>query len=117
MANNWYEALGDAVSDIRQKVVEEPMWGRSFGENDAPAWPEAQEPQAQMEPHGVSGDILPPEVASHESGAWPAIEHGTVLEGQPMQERDDTPRLNWPQARDGQEPDSSERNRDIDLDR
>jgi len=42
MANNWYEALGDAVADIRQKVVEEPMWGRSLGENDAPAWPQAE---------------------------------------------------------------------------
>ena len=45
MANNWYEALGDAVSDIRRKVVEEPMWGRSLGENDAPSWPQAQEPE------------------------------------------------------------------------
>jgi hypothetical protein len=42
MASNWYEALGDAVSDVRQKVVEEPMWGRSLGENDAPSWPQAE---------------------------------------------------------------------------
>jgi len=37
--------LGDAITDIRQKVVEEPMWGRSLGENDAPSWPEAREPE------------------------------------------------------------------------
>jgi hypothetical protein len=41
MASNWYEALGDAVSDIRQKY-EEAVWGRSLGENDAPAWPQAE---------------------------------------------------------------------------
>ena len=46
MAKHWSESFGDVVSDIRQKVVEEPMWGRSLGDNDAPHWPEAQE----MEP-------------------------------------------------------------------
>jgi hypothetical protein len=37
--------FAEAVADIRQRVIEEPMWGRSLGENDAPSWPEAQEPQ------------------------------------------------------------------------
>ena len=46
MAKHWSESLGDAVADIRQKLVEEPMWGRSLGENDTPHWPEAHE----MEP-------------------------------------------------------------------
>jgi hypothetical protein len=41
MAGLWQE-MGEAVSDIRQKLVEEPMWGRSLGENDAPAWPQAE---------------------------------------------------------------------------
>lgn len=44
MAGLWQE-MGDAIADIRQKVVEEPMWGRSLGENDAPSWPQAQEPE------------------------------------------------------------------------
>lgn len=44
MAGLWQE-MGDAISDIRQKVVEEPMWGRSLGESNAPSWPEAQEPE------------------------------------------------------------------------
>jgi hypothetical protein len=44
MAGLW-QGMGDAVSDIRQKLVEEPMWGRSLGENDAPLWSEGQEPE------------------------------------------------------------------------
>ena len=43
MAGLWQE-MGDAIADIREKLVEEPMWGRSLGENETPAWPEAQEP-------------------------------------------------------------------------
>jgi hypothetical protein len=39
-----WNGLADAVTDIRQKCVEEPMWGHSLGENDTPSWPEAQEP-------------------------------------------------------------------------
>jgi hypothetical protein len=51
MAGLWQE-MGDAVSDIRQKLVEEPMWGRSLGENDAPSWPEAeQEPSFGSSTH------------------------------------------------------------------
>ena len=45
--------MGDAVSDIRQKLVEEPMWGRSLGENEAPSWPEAE----QEPPFGSSTHI------------------------------------------------------------
>jgi hypothetical protein len=45
MADLW-EALGDAVKDIREKVVEEPMWGRALsGPEDAPQWPQAKEPE------------------------------------------------------------------------
>jgi hypothetical protein len=40
------KGFGDAVKDIREKLVEEPMWGRSLsGPEAAPQWPEAQEPQ------------------------------------------------------------------------
>ncbi len=42
LSEQLWQGLGDAVSDIRQKVVEEPMWGRSLGENDAPSWPQAE---------------------------------------------------------------------------
>jgi hypothetical protein len=52
MAGLWQE-MGDAVSDIRQKLVEEPMWGRSLGENEAPSWPEAE----QEPPFGSSTHI------------------------------------------------------------
>jgi hypothetical protein len=38
-------AFGNAVDDVRQKIIEEPMWGRSLGESEpAPQWPGA-EPQ------------------------------------------------------------------------
>jgi len=40
-----WQGLGNAIDDIRQKVVEEPMWGRSMGDDNAPRWPEAQEPE------------------------------------------------------------------------
>jgi hypothetical protein len=48
MAKTWDQSFGDAVADIRQKLVEEPMWGRSLGDNDRPAWPEAQEPEPSL---------------------------------------------------------------------
>jgi hypothetical protein len=35
------KSLADAVADIREKVVEEPMWGRSLGDNEPFPWPEA----------------------------------------------------------------------------
>jgi len=35
------KGLADAVADIRQKVVEEPMWGRSMGDNEPFPWPQA----------------------------------------------------------------------------
>ena len=41
----FYKGLGNAITDIRQKVVEEPMYGRAVTEQDqqAPQWPEAKE--------------------------------------------------------------------------
>lgn len=40
-----YKGLGNAVSDIREKVVEEPWYGRVVNERqpEAPQWPEAKE--------------------------------------------------------------------------
>lgn len=44
-----YKGLGNAITDIRQKVVEEPMWGRAVTEQEpqAPQWPEAKEQMSQ----------------------------------------------------------------------
>ena len=111
-----WNGIGDAIADIREKAVEEPWFGRVVTERgDAMEWPQAQEPEPmQMQPEGMTGDILPPEHAAHEPGGWPALEQGTVLEGQaePVQ---DSPRLDWPQAQD-MEP-QREQAQDIDLDR
>jgi hypothetical protein len=40
-----WNGLADAVTDIRQKVAEEPMWGRAVTEREceAPQWPQARE--------------------------------------------------------------------------
>lgn len=40
-----YKGLANAVTDIRQKVVEEPMYGRAVTEREpeAPQWPQAKE--------------------------------------------------------------------------
>ena len=38
------QGFGDAVADMRQKVVEEPMWGRAVTDREAPQWPESKEP-------------------------------------------------------------------------
>jgi hypothetical protein len=54
-----WNGLADAVADIRQKVVEEPMWGRSLGENDAPSWPQAQEPEPSFGSSTQSREIEP----------------------------------------------------------
>jgi len=46
-----YKGVADAVKDIREKVVEEPMWGRVVNERDTqtgPQWPEAQEPETSF---------------------------------------------------------------------
>ena len=44
-----YRGLGNAVSDIREKVVEEPWYGRVVNERqpEAPQWPEAKEQVSQ----------------------------------------------------------------------
>ncbi len=36
-------SIADAIADIREKVVEEPMWGRSLGDNEPFPWPQADE--------------------------------------------------------------------------
>lgn len=55
MGRLWDEiakGLGNAVADIREKVVEEPWFGRVVTEREAtaPQWPQAREEQSQPEP-------------------------------------------------------------------
>jgi hypothetical protein len=46
LSEQLWQGLGDAVNDIRQKVVEEPMYGRAVTDGqESPAWPQAQEPE------------------------------------------------------------------------
>jgi hypothetical protein len=42
-----YNGIADAVADIREKVVEEPWYGRAVTEREPamPQWPEAREPE------------------------------------------------------------------------
>lgn len=45
-----YKGIADAVADIREKVVEEPMWGRALTERESatPQWPQAREPETSF---------------------------------------------------------------------
>jgi hypothetical protein len=46
------KGIADAVTDIRQKVVEEPYFGRAVteGRDDAmPQWPQAQEQESEKD--------------------------------------------------------------------
>lgn len=62
-----WNGLADAVADVREKVIEEPMWGRAVTEREStPAWPEAQEPEPsfgsstqslEMEPQAPDIDL------------------------------------------------------------
>lgn len=49
------KGLGDAVADIREKVVEEPWYGRVVNERNEPqpieGWPQAREVQPQLGEH------------------------------------------------------------------
>ena len=50
MAKFWDQlskGLADAVADIREKVVEEPMYGHALHRSEpAPQWPEAKQGQS-----------------------------------------------------------------------
>ncbi len=59
MAGLW-QGIGEAVSDIRQKLVEEPMWGRAVTDRDsAPEWPQAQEPEQAFGSSTQSREMQP----------------------------------------------------------
>jgi hypothetical protein len=53
-----WQGLGNAVTDIRHKVVEEPMYGRTV--TDGPEnlqWPEPQDPQPSLGSHTHTREI------------------------------------------------------------
>lgn len=47
------KGVGDAIADIREKLVEEPWFGRVVNEHDtaAPQWPQARETQPDAGEH------------------------------------------------------------------
>jgi hypothetical protein len=49
------KGLGDAVADIREKVVEEPWYGRVLNE-PMTAWPQAREVQPELGEHDRATD-------------------------------------------------------------
>lgn len=58
-----WSGLGDAITDIRQKVVEEPMYGRAVTDGqDSPHWPEAQEPEPSFGSSTHIREIEPREI-------------------------------------------------------
>jgi hypothetical protein len=100
-----WNGLGDAITDIRQKVVEEPWFGRAVTEGpDTPRWPEAQEPEPSFGSHTHHIDVGPTHGQMQENANY-RLAH--------MERECNSGE--WPQARDvGQE---REQEQDIDLDR
>jgi hypothetical protein len=45
--DEFFKGLGDAITDIREKVVEEPWYGRSLSDRESSTleWPQAREPE------------------------------------------------------------------------
>jgi hypothetical protein len=91
-----WRGLGDAVADIREKVVEEPMWGRVVTERgEAPEWPQAREAEPSAH-EGLSGETLGPEsqpMNTHDNAGL--LQHGFVIDAEPMN-RESSP--SWTEA-------------------
>lgn len=104
MARHWTDSFADAVADIRQKVVEEPMWGRSLGDNDAPHWPEPQEPQPSFGSATHTLDVGPTYDQMQENGNYRLAAMQRELNGG-----------EWPQARESGP--QQDREQDMGLDR
>ncbi|MGA2905011.1 MAG: hypothetical protein ABSD98_14350 [Candidatus Korobacteraceae bacterium] len=52
LSEELWQGLGNAVTDIRQKVVEEPMYGRTVTDGpESLQWPEPQDPEASLGSH------------------------------------------------------------------
>lgn len=61
MANNLWQGLGEAIADIREKVVEEPMYGRAVTEGPEREghWPEARDPEPSFGSSTHAREIQP----------------------------------------------------------
>jgi hypothetical protein len=52
------KGLGDAVADIREKVVEEPWYGRALSQpHTIEGWPQARAAQPEVGEHDCAVDI------------------------------------------------------------
>ncbi len=72
------QGLGDAVTDIRQKVVEEPMWGRAVTEGHEQAQ-FSQEPDQQP---GFGSKTTVREIGpERQQWGWPKAEERTHERG------------------------------------
>ena len=114
LSEELWRGLADALADIREKVVEEPWFGRVVTERgEVPQWPEARE--AEPPPSGLSGEILGPEwEPTHTSGSAGFLEHGHVVNGQAMN-RESSPQ--WPRALTYNPEQDRDRSPDLDIDR
>jgi len=58
LSEQFFNGFANAVDDIRQKVVEEPAWGRAVTEKGPdPRWPEAREVEPAQERDAPEPDI------------------------------------------------------------
>lgn len=55
-----WQGLGNAIEDVRQKVVEEPMYGRAVTDGqEGPHWPEARETEPSFGSGTHTRDVEP----------------------------------------------------------
>jgi hypothetical protein len=55
-----WQGLGEAITDIRQKVVEEPTYGRTVTDgSECPQWPEPQESEPSIGSQTHAREIEP----------------------------------------------------------
>lgn len=59
-ADELWQGLGNAIEDVRQKVVEEPMYGRAVTDGqESPRWPEAREVEPSFGSSTHTRDVEP----------------------------------------------------------
>lgn len=94
-----YNGIADAVADIREKVVEEPWFGRTVTEREqAPQWPQAQEPEPSLgsathvidvgPTHDQIGDNANYRLAATERDQSPQWPQAEVAQPEPSRERE-----------------------------
>jgi hypothetical protein len=102
-----WNGMVDAIADIREKVVEEPMWGRAVTERgEAPQWPQAQEPEPAFGSVTHRIDVGPTHDQMQENANYRLAAMERELNGP-----------QWPQAEQGRDEQQRDQNRDVDLDR